>query len=439
MAKRRGKVEKKGEPGKRHLYNIHSLTQAGLSLSCPNCNRRHPEQMVAVGMCIPCTCGHQMDLVFYSCIHDPDELKDWLAKAVAESGCRGISYDFESTGNFTNDNDPWTCDLVGCSFGRWDQPGVAVYVPLNHITGENMDMQRFIDVAAPVIATAPMGVHGASIMEWPWTYVKLGVEPNILCDTAVVAFLDDPNRKHRFDARNISLKGMAKEIWDIHVTEITDLVDLNNQHFGILPVKQAYEYGCQDSDLTTRLVHWGMDRVMADQPTIWRLESRIISISARMTLRGIKLDPQVLADGSVLLDEEIEQLEEDAFRDLGYDIVKNSAGEWMRPFDLGSPAKVSVRLFDEMGLPPPGKRGKSGYYSTASENLKDLRDEYEVVDKILLLREAKHMRNNFVAALPEYINPVTGYVHGKFNQTGAPTGRFSHSSPNTAQVPKLRD
>lgn len=424
---------------KRHLYNIKAWRQENFEVVCPNCNKRQTMQVAAVGQVIPCTCSHQMDFVFYSICTDPAELQQWFQQAAQDPKCEGVSYDYESNGNKTNDNDPWLCELVGCSFGRWDQPGVAIYVPLSHLLGTNMPMDDFKRVAAPFMEKANMAVHGAAIMEWPWTYVKLGVEPNIVCDTAIAAFMDDPNRKHRTDPRDLRLKSLAVELWDISVTEISDLIDLDTQHFGILPVNQAYEYGCQDSDLTTRLVNWGMKRLQADQGTIWRLEHENIQIASKMYLRGIKLDPQVLTEAAVILDQEIEQLEEDVFREMGYDIVKNDAGDWLRPFDLGSTAKVSKRLFTEMGIPPAGALGKSGHYSTSSDNLRDLRDDYPVIDKLLTWREAAHMRNNFVAPLPEYINRVTGFIHGNFNQTGAPTGRWSHSNPNLAQIPKLQD
>jgi len=425
--------------GKRHLHNIHAMSVPNHTLKCENCNKTQTLDKASVGMIIPCTCGHQMDLVFYRAVSDPAVLAQWLQEAKDDPQCEGMSYDYESTGNKTNFNDPWVCQLVGCSFGRWDQPGVAIYVPVGHLVGDNMDMDAFIKVAAPFIRDFPMGVHGAAIMEYPWTVIKLDVIPKIVVDTAIVAFMDDTNRKHRFDPRNLKLKGLAFELWDIHVVDIGDLVDLKAQDFSVLPVKQAYEYGCQDSDLGTRLVIWGMKRVMADQPTIWRLEHDIIPISAKMTLRGIRENPAVLVDGAPGLDAEIERLEEIVFREMGYDIVKNAIGEWMRPFDLGSTAKVSRRLFDEMGLPAPGKRGKNGYYSTSKDNISDLAKEYPVAEKLLEWREAVHMRDNFVSALPQYINPVTGFVHGHFNQTGAPTGRFSHSAPNLAQIPKIRD
>jgi DNA polymerase-1 len=37
--------------------------------------------------------------------------------------------------------------------------------------------------------------------------------------------------------------------------------------------------------------------------------------------------------------------------------------------------------------------------------------------------------------MTEDINPKTGRIHGRINKTGTDSGRFSHSNPNTAQIP----
>lgn len=57
-----------------------------------------------------------------------------------------------------------------------------------------------------------------------------------------------------------------------------------------------------------------------------------------------------------------------------------------REFDPDSPQELSAVLFDEMGLPPQGKRTKSGYYSTAAAVLEELAGTYPIAAHVLEYR-----------------------------------------------------
>lgn len=421
----------------REFINIGAPFTEQHEFICPGCAGTVKLKQVAVGKVLDHPCGKQFDLVYWRAVTDEKELERYLVDVPTAIS---MSFDYE-----TSSLSPFSGKIVGVSFCRYDQPNIAIYVPMRHRIGLNMDPDRAGAIYAPFIATHPMDAYNF-VFEYKWSYVHHGVEVKIDEDCQIDCWLEDPNRSARFDPRELKLKGMAEEIWDLHTIRIEDLVDLKTSDFSHVDTKRATPYGCQDSDLTTRIKrHWGA-KIKQQQPMIHKLEHQLIPVIAAMELRGIKLNSRSLAEGALKLDKDIEQLERDVFTAMGFEIKMEPDGTWMRPFDLDSNAKVAKQLFIEMGLSynprdvgKPTKDFPNGQPSVSKDALSDLRNEYEVVDKILKHSEACHMRDSFVSTLPDNIDPVTGYIHGSFNATGAPTGRFSHSAPNLAQIPKLKD
>jgi len=424
---------------KRDFVDIGGMEAEKFIISCPLCKQSMQVPNARPTMVVVCgtrDCSKEFDLVYWRGVTDPEELQQYLDDA---TNSPSTSFDFETTGL-----DPYTLDIVGVSFCREDQPGVAIYVPIGHAVGHNMDAAEAKRVCAPFVESHPMNAHNMSF-EWRIVFLKWGVETKVNIDSQVEAFLDDSNRCGRFSKSSLKLKDIAREIWELNVTDLKSLVDLKTSNFAYVDIKTAIPYGCQDSDLTTRLLHHMTVQNKANQPLIHRLEHELIPVVSEMSLRGIKLNGRLIADGATKMDKEIERLQEKTFRLMGYDPTPNEmTGIWDPPFDLGSPTRVAEQFFIKMGLPAdrigkPSKMFPKGQPSVGKDALENLRDTYEVMDVYLQYKEAIHMRDSFITTLPTYVNPVTGFIHGSFNATGAPTGRFSHRQPNTAQIPKKRD
>jgi len=67
--------------------------------------------------------------------------------------------------------------------------------------------------------------------------------------------------------------------------------------------------------------------------------------------------------------------------------------------------------------------------------LQPLAEKYPVVAKLLEYRGVAKAASSFGENILEFIEPATGRIHADFRQIGAPTGRFSCSSPNLQQIP----
>ena len=107
-------------------------------------------------------------------------------------------------------------------------------------------------------------------------------------------------------------------------------------------------------------------------------------------------------------------------------------------FTIGSPQQLGEVLFDELGLTKK-RRGKTGF-STDARVLAQIRDEHEIVAKVETWRELTKLKNTYLDALPELIDPETGRIHTTFNQVATDHGAPLERQPEPPEHPdSLRD
>ena len=137
----------------------------------------------------------------------------------------------------------------------------------------------------------------------------------------------------------------------------------------------------------------------------------LVEVLAAMEREGIKLDTERLAEIGRGMEERIEELQRQIFDLAG------------REFVIGSPQQLGIVLFQELGLTKK-RRGKTGF-STDARVLAQIRDEHEIVPKVESWRELTKLKNTYLDALPDLVDPETGRIHTTFNQVAAATGRLS--------------
>jgi DNA polymerase-1 len=151
------------------------------------------------------------------------------------------------------------------------------------------------------------------------------------------------------------------------------------------------------------------------------VEMPLIEVLAAMERAGVKLDAKRLAEIGEGMAERIAELEHEIFELAGHE------------FTIGSPQQLGAVLFDELSLTKK-RRGKTGF-STDARVLSQLRDEHEIVAKVESWRELSKLKNTYLDALPDLIDPETGRIHTTFNQTATTTGRLSSINPNLQNIP----
>jgi len=155
------------------------------------------------------------------------------------------------------------------------------------------------------------------------------------------------------------------------------------------------------------------------------IEMPLARVLADMELYGFKLD----VDGLARYGEQLGRLEKEYEERIYY----YAGGD----FNVNSPKQLGEVLFERMMLPPPGKKKKTGY-STSAEVLEKLRPYHPIIDEILEYRKVSKLKSTYADGLMKCADG-DGRVHTTFKQTGTATGRLSSTEPNLQNIPIKTD
>ena len=155
------------------------------------------------------------------------------------------------------------------------------------------------------------------------------------------------------------------------------------------------------------------------------IEMPLVKVLADMQYIGIYVDKNELVEFGNTLKNEIEKLTGEIYK---------LAGE---EFNINSTKQLGIILFEKMKLPVV-KKTKSGY-STDVEVLEKLKNENEIVSKILDYSQLVKLNSTYVEGLIPYINDKDNRIHSYFHQTVTATGRISSTEPNLQNIPTRFD
>lgn len=153
------------------------------------------------------------------------------------------------------------------------------------------------------------------------------------------------------------------------------------------------------------------------------LEIPLLKVLAKMEHNGINLDTDALKKQSKVIADDIEKLEKSIYEQAE------------ETFNLASPKQLGVVLFEKMKLVEKPKKTKTGQYATNEEVLSKLAPDHAVVSAILNWRGLVKLKNTYIDALPDEVDPKSRRVHTTFGQTVAATGRLSSNNPNLQNIP----
>ncbi|MDI9469644.1 MAG: DNA polymerase I [Bacillota bacterium] len=153
-----------------------------------------------------------------------------------------------------------------------------------------------------------------------------------------------------------------------------------------------------------------------------RTDQALVPILAAMESRGFLVRPDIL-----------EELSADfASRSLELaDAIHRAAG---REFTIGSPKQLAEVLYEDLKL-PTGRKGKSGVYSTAQEELDRLRHLHPIISYIEDYRLLTKLDSTFLQGIKRWISPDDGRVHSTFDASFTNTGRLASRDPNLQNIP----
>ena len=316
--------------------------------------------------------------------------------------------------------EPTRADLVGFSFAL--QAYEAWYVP---IPPEREAAQQIVEEFRPLFENEAIEKIGQNLKYDAVVLKNYGVIlRGPFFDTMLAHYLLEPeNRRHGMDY-------MSETLLDYATVKIEDLIGKKGAAQGNMrdvPVDAIKEYAAEDADITLRLHDVLAPKLAAGGENVLKLfrevEAPLVSVLAAIEHAGVRIDPDFLKEYSVELGAIIVDLEKSIIEKAGFN------------FHVGSPKQVGEALFDRLKIPYPGKKMKSGQYSTDEEMLSSLTGSHPIAADILQHRGLMKLKSTYIDALPLLVNPRTGRVHSSFNQAVASTGRLSSQNPNLQNIP----
>ena len=197
-------------------------------------------------------------------------------------------------------------------------------------------------------------------------------------------------------------------------SEIT-LHEVDLDTLSINAIKKAkFIYQAQDS-FYHELKNEEMESLYRD------IELPLVYVLTNMEITGFKIDKEYLEGMKIELENKLNELEKDIYKISGEE------------FNISSPKQLADILFNKLMIPYP-KKIKDNNYSTSKDILDKLKDNYEIVNRVLEYRMYAKLLSNYVIGLMEEVKS-DGRIHTIFNQTLTRTGRLSSERPNLQNIP----
>lgn len=318
-------------------------------------------------------------------------------------------------------------ELVGVSIATTNYEGY--YIPVGH-TGDfdilldnQLDRDFVLNELKPILQNPNIGKIGQHIKYDSHIFKKYGIELNNWhMDTMLASYvINGIATRHNMD-------DLARHYLGVNTTTFEDVAGkgVKQLSFDKVDMDKASDYACEDADITYRLFSVFDEYLQKDtnaNQLLHQLEIPIAQILTQMEHDGILIKTEFLGKLSLAFDQQISQLEQQAFV---------LAGE---RFNVASPKQLGEILFDKLGI-SGGKKTKTGQYSTSEAVLAKI--DHPLVDVMLEYRSLSKLKSTYTDTLAK-VADKQGRVHTSYHQALTSTGRLSSSDPNLQNIPIRTD
>ena len=323
-----------------------------------------------------------------------------------------IAFDTETKGLNTKED-----KMVGFSFAFDSKK--AYYIPIGH-SYLGVECQVSIADALEAIKTLfSFSIIGQNLkFDLSMLQNQYQVSPIIpYGDTMILAWLINPSSK-------IGLDSLAKKYFNYTMKPFKKMVK-KGEDFSSVNIEDASFYAGEDAwmtflvyeKLTEKLK--GFDAILNEAKEV---EYPFISVLMRMEKLGIKVNASKFISLQTKLTESLNCLTQEI-----YTLAQSE-------FNIKSTQQLGKILFEHLGL-KGGKKTKTGF-STNEEVLLSLKNEHEIIPKILNYREIQKILSTYVTPLLKFsTQDKNSRIYTSFNQTGTATGRLSSRDPNLQNIP----
>ena len=301
--------------------------------------------------------------------------------------------------------------LAGMSFAHG--PDDAIYIPTGHKLGTNLPVEGVVKL---------MNKHGIGEENQPVFYnakYDLNViqrntkwKPTKFQDALEVVYMENPDRKMK------GLKLVAKEDLRFDMEPFESLFtpeEIKAKDFDIRKKnpERCVDYACADADAALRV--WRAKQgTREEQAFAIKVDTKLIDVVRKVEHNGgMELNVAYIDQQMVVLEARAEALKEQIHRMAGYE------------FEINSPKKLGIALFERMGIPSPGMtRGKNPQHKTDAESLEKLSKAHPVVAYVIAYRKVVKAHSTYFKKL-KHLEQLGLPVRFTFNMFSAPTFRFS--------------
>ncbi|MBK7030762.1 MAG: DNA polymerase I, partial [Bacteroidales bacterium] len=242
-----------------------------------------------------------------------------------------------------------------------------------------------------------------------------------LFDTMLAHYLLEPDMRHNMDLLSETyLKYKPVSIETLIGKKGKGQLDMRQ-----VPIDQVKEYAAEDADITLQLRSVFEPRLdnTSTRKLFDEIEMPLVPVLASIEQEGVRLDSTALAEFSIQLGIEINEIQTQIWEMAG------------SSFNIQSPPAIGEVLFDRLKISENAKKTATKQYSTAEDVLAKLAHKHPIVQTVLDYRSLTKLKSTYVDSLPSLVNTKTGRVHTSYNQAVAATGRLSSNNPNLQNIP----
>ena len=308
-------------------------------------------------------------------------------------------------------------ELIGMSFSY--KAGLAYYIPFNDNKEETL---ATLEIFKPFFEKESI-LKIAHNLKYDYKVLaqyNVDIKGNVF-DTMIAHYLLNPDGRHGMDY-------LSEVYLNYTPISIETLIGKKGKKQGTLrdiTVAEQTNYAAEDADITFQLYELFAPQLKKEslEDLFYKVEMPLMTVLAKMELRGVELDEAWLAKESLDLENDLRELESKIFELSGEE------------FNMNSPRQLGEVLFEKLQLDPKAKKTKTGQYATSEDILQKLASKHEIIKHIIEYRTYQKLKSTYVDALPEQIEKTDQRVHTNFSQTTAATGRLASVNPNLQNIP----
>ena len=325
-----------------------------------------------------------------------------------------VAFDTETTGI-----DAKKANIVGFSF-CWEN-SKAYYVPVGHFY---LGVEEQISLNDAKRAIELLNTHKLILQNFKYDLEvvqnNFEIDIKLYADTMIMAWLLDSDKP-------VGMDKLAVRLLDGYKTIAFKDVVKKGEDFSNVNIIDACAYAAEDAFITFKLYFKILEAFKEnDEEYLMKIATQVefpfVNVLNNMENRGIKID--------IAFFENLKEKSKNNLLELTQSIFTLAGVE----FNINSPKQLGEVLFETLHL-TASKKTKTGY-STNESVLQKIKDEHEVVAKILEYREAFKLHSTYIEPLLELAKQNDeNKIYTSFLQTGTATGRLSSKNPNLQNIP----